>query len=104
MLPLLGDGRKPEAYAEKLDKIDVIYQDVAQPDQARILRDNARAFLKSGGHALMAVKAPSIDVTKTSAEIYENVLRELGQDFEVVEKFPLDPFEKDHLFLLLRVK
>ncbi|VVC04365.1 Fibrillarin-like rRNA/tRNA 2'-O-methyltransferase [Candidatus Burarchaeum australiense] len=104
MLPLLADARQPQTYADKIEKIDVIYQDVAQPDQARILIDNAKLFLKKGQFALIAVKSQSIDVTKKTSEIYENVLAELSSHFEVVEKLPLEPYEKDHLFVSLRVK
>jgi len=104
MLPLLADARKPEEYAGKIGRIDAIYQDVAQPDQARILARNARMFLKKGQPALIAVKAPSIDVTKRAAEVYSDVLRELEKDFELVEKIDLNPYEKDHLFLSLRLK
>jgi len=104
MLPLLADARKPREYAEKVDGIEVIYQDVAQPDQARILRDNARVFLKSGGRAMVAIKAPSIDVTKKAKEVYAQVLDELEKNFEIVEKIDLNPFDKDHLFLSLRLK
>ena len=104
MLPLLADARKPERYKEKLERIDAIYQDVAQPDQARILIDNARTFLKPGKPVLIAVKAPSIDVSKKPSEIYDEVLNELSESFDIIEKLTLDPYERDHLFLSLRLK
>lgn len=99
MLPLLADARQPQDYADKLEAVDVIYQDVAQPDQATILINNAKLFLKPGQYALIAVKSQSIDVTKKPSEIYEQVLAELSPHFEVVEKLPLEPYEKDHLFI-----
>lgn len=104
MLPLLADARQPQEYADKLEAVDVIYQDVAQPDQSAILINNAKLFLKAGQYALIAVKSQSIDVTKKPSEVYETVLAEFEPHFEVVEKLGLEPYEKDHLFLLLRVK
>lgn len=104
MLPILADARQPAAYARKIERIDVLYQDVAQPDQAKILVENAKLFLKKGKHALIAIKSQSIDVTKKPAEVYDDVLKELQPHFEVVEKVELSPYEKDHLFVSLLLK
>ena len=104
MLPLLADARQPQDYADKLEAVDVIYQDVAQPDQATILINNAKLFLKKGQYALIAVKSQSIDVTKKPSEVYEAVLAEFAPHFDVVEKLALEPYEMDHLFLSLRMK
>jgi len=43
----------PEAYADKVCIADVLYQDVAQRNQAEIFLKNARLFLKKGGYALL---------------------------------------------------
>lgn len=105
MIPILEDARKPGAYVEYVKgKVDCIYEDVAQPDQARILAMNADRFLKKGGSALMAIKSQSIDVTKPPKEVYAAALRELEEKFEVVQKLELEPFEKDHLFVSLKLK
>jgi rRNA 2'-O-methyltransferase fibrillarin len=42
---------------------DVIFADVAQPDQARILALNAHYFLKNRGHFVISIKANCIDST-----------------------------------------
>jgi len=103
MVPVMADARKPEEYAGYINgKVDVIYEDVADPEQARIMLANAKTFLKQGGWALMAIKSQSIDVSKRPAEVYEEVLGELGAAFEVIERIDLSPFDKDHLFVLLR--
>jgi fibrillarin-like pre-rRNA processing protein len=39
-----------------LRKVDTIYCDVAQPEQAKLLADNADVFLKSGGWVMITVK------------------------------------------------
>jgi len=36
--------------------VDVIFADVAQPDQARIVAINAHTFLKTGGHFVISIK------------------------------------------------
>lgn len=43
--------------------VDVIFEDVAQPDQARILAMNAECFLKNGGGFVISIKANCIDST-----------------------------------------
>ena len=48
MSPILGDARRPRSYAMLVPKVDVIYADVAQPDQAEIVVGNAELFLKPG--------------------------------------------------------
>ena len=36
--------------------VDVVFADVAQPDQARIVGINAQHFLKTGGNFVISVK------------------------------------------------
>ncbi|MGB9719125.1 MAG: fibrillarin-like rRNA/tRNA 2'-O-methyltransferase [Candidatus Anstonellales archaeon] len=103
IIPILADARKPESYAE-IGKVDAIYQDIAQPDQDDILILNAKKFLKKGGYALFCVKSQSIDVTKKPEEVFENVKKKIKQHFEIEEEIALDPYDKDHLFLVLKFK
>ena len=105
MSPLLEDARFPEKYAMFVAEVDVIYCDVAQPEQAKILADNADVFLKPEGWAMLAVKAQSIDVTREPSEIYEreiNVLRKRG--FHIEEVVPLEPYDKAHVMILAQKK
>ena len=39
--------------------VDVIFSDVAQPDQARIVTHNAGFFLKNNGWVMISIKAGS---------------------------------------------
>ena len=102
MLPLLADARKPEDYEKDVGKVDVLYEDVAQPDQDEILIKNARQFLKKGGYAMLAIKSQSVDVTKEPEEVYMRVLGKLGKHFKILESYELSPFDKDHLFVVMR--
>lgn len=105
MYPLLNDARKPYEYRHIVELVDGIYADVAQPEQAAIVADNADYFLKENGYLLLAIKARSIDVTKEPSEVFKheiNVLRERG--FEIVDMVHLEPFDKDHAMVYARYK
>lgn len=103
--PILGDARRPRTYSVNVPKVNGIYADVAQPDQAGIVVENARVFLKSGGWAVMAVKSRSIDVTKAPQRIYAAEIEKLREGgFEIDESLELDPFEKDHALVVSRLK
>ncbi len=101
MIPILADARQPQEY-EEAGNADVIYQDVAQPDQAKILLKNAENFLESGGYAMVAVKAASIDVTKPPEKVYEKFISEIEEGLEVLQKTQLEPYDKDHMFIVSR--
>ncbi|MFH0835248.1 MAG: fibrillarin-like rRNA/tRNA 2'-O-methyltransferase [Candidatus Micrarchaeota archaeon] len=102
MLPILADGRKPESYAKELpERVDLVFEDVADPAQARILAENAR-FLRKGGIAMIAVKARCISSAENPETVYKAVEAELSRTFEISEKMRLEPYEQDHEFLVLR--
>lgn len=102
MMPILGNANLPEEYAF-VPKVDFVYQDVAQPNQAEILIKNCQYFLKSKGLAFLAVKARSIDVTKRPSEVYRGVTKKLADaGFELLVQKDLAPFERDHLGILAR--
>lgn len=105
IIPILADARKPEDYENiVIEKVDLVYEDVASPDQIQILIRNAERFLKSGGWTMIAIKSQSIDVTKKPPEIYEMCLNELKKHFKILEKVELDPYEKAHLFVVMKFK
>ncbi|MFX1518706.1 MAG: fibrillarin-like rRNA/tRNA 2'-O-methyltransferase [Promethearchaeota archaeon] len=101
MIPILADARFPETYRMFIGPVDVIYQDVAQPAQAKILVDNAKIFLKHEGHAMLAIKARSIDSSKEIAAIFSEEIDILKSDFIVEETIEsLKPFDKDHCMVI----
>ncbi|MFX1319494.1 MAG: fibrillarin-like rRNA/tRNA 2'-O-methyltransferase [Promethearchaeota archaeon] len=100
MIPIMADARYPESYIQIPEMVDVLYQDVAQPNQAKILVQNAKRFLRSGGTAYVAIKARSIDVAAKPTRIFSREEKTLAQsEFTVVDRFSLDPFSADHVFL-----
>lgn len=105
MSPILEDARFPERYAMFIGrKVDDIYCDVAQPEQAKILADNADLFLRSSGWIMLAVKAQSIDVTEEPSEIYKREVKVLrNRGFRVEEIVPLEPYDKAHAMIVAQI-
>lgn len=106
MTPILEDARFPEKYALFIrGRVDDIYCDLAQPEQARILADNADMFLKHEGYVLLAIKARSIDVTKEPSEVYKREIRVLcDRGFDVLQVVDLEPYDVDHVMVLAKLK
>jgi len=105
IIPFLGDSRKPEDYESVvMEKVDLVYEDVASPDQIQILIRNAQKFLQPDGVAMIAIKSQSIDVTKEPKQTYKECLEELENYFEIIDKVELDPYEKAHLFVVMKMK
>jgi len=101
MSPILADARFPERYSVLVEKVNEIYCDIAQPEQAKILADNADLFLKPNGWILLAVKARSINVTKEPSEIYKQEMNTLkNRSFEIHKVVHLEPFDKDHVMIV----
>lgn len=104
IIPILGDARMPETYAQQIEQVDLIYEDVAQPDQSEILLRNAEAFLKPNGVCMIAIKARSINVSEDPTVIFQQERKKLEQKFVLQKEVRLDPLEKDHTFFVGRMK
>ena len=104
MSPILEDARFPEKYEMFINgEVDDVYCDIAQPEQAKILADNADLFLKKSGWIMLAVKAQSIDVTKEPSEIYKREVRVLeSRSFFIEEIVDLEPYDKAHAMVVAR--
>ena len=70
VVPIIEDARHPQKYRMLVPMVDVIFADVAQPDQARILGLNAGMFVKNRGHFVISIKASCIDSTKPAEVVY----------------------------------
>jgi fibrillarin-like pre-rRNA processing protein len=100
MLPVLADASQPKEYSEYCEGIDIIYQDVAQPNQAAILLKNASLLDK--GYLLLAIKARSVDVTKNPSEVIKSEVALLEKELDVMETVRLEPYEMDHALVVCR--
>jgi fibrillarin-like pre-rRNA processing protein len=101
LFPLLADARQPEEYAHVVEPVDIVVQDVATRGQGDVAVTNAR-FLRPDGRLLMAIKARSEDVTAEPADVFEEVLDDLGEAYDVLETERLEPFHDDHLGVVAR--
>jgi len=103
IVPILADARKPELYYW-IEKVDVVYVDIAQPDETEITIRNCKEFLKPNGYLMMAIKSRSIDVTKSPKEIYKNEIKKLKESgFKIVDWKTLDPLERAHAFIVAKL-
>lgn len=102
IVPIMGDAREPTAYRDLVGEVDLLYQDVAQRDQAGILLRNLPS-LREDGLAILMVKARSVDVTADPDRVFRRVRGDLEAGGAPVERVvPLSPYRKDHAALLLR--
>ncbi|MBI1972280.1 MAG: fibrillarin-like rRNA/tRNA 2'-O-methyltransferase [Candidatus Aenigmarchaeota archaeon] len=101
IVSIKADARKPEDYSW-VEKVDVVYEDVADPEQVAILLRNAGAFLKKGGYAMMAIKSRSIDVTRAPKEIFRESVEMIKNTMEILDFVTLEPHEVDHAFIVCR--
>ncbi len=101
MSPILADARLPGSYGRMVEQVDIIYCDVAQPEQAQILADNADMYLVDEGWVMLAIKAQSIDVTKDPSVVYQNEINILEtRGFRVNEVVGLEPYDKAHAIVV----
>jgi len=97
IIPIVEDARYPLKYRMLVGMVDVIFADVAQPDQARIVGLNAQYFLKNGGHFVISIKANCIDSTSPAEAVFASEIKKLqGMDFKPDEYVTLEPYERDH--------
>jgi len=98
VIPIIEDARHPQKYRMLMPMVDVIFADVAQPDQARILGLNAAYFVKNRGHFVISIKASCVDSTKPPEVVYASEIEALKeQKFRPVERISLEPYERDHI-------
>jgi fibrillarin-like pre-rRNA processing protein len=97
VLPILEDARKPRSYFSIFGQVDVIYCDIAQPDQTAIAIENCIVYLKPKGRLLITIKARSIDVVEDPKVVIAKEMKRLEiNGFEINQTINLEPFDKDH--------
>lgn len=105
LIPILADANHPETYANNLREIafDVLYQDIAQPNQAEIFLKNS-VFLKKGGNGLLVLKAHSIDSSSVPATVFEQQTKQLKPTFDIIQTVLLEPFQTAHALIHCKKK
>ncbi len=103
LFPLLADAQLPERYRADVGLVDLIYQDVAQRNQAAIFVENARATLAPRGRGIFMLKVRSVTQSRPSESIVRDARTELQRGgMEVRAEVGLSPFARDHVALLTR--
>ena len=96
VMPIMADASSPEQYAPLVETVDLLYQDVAQPDQAAIALRNC-AFIRTGGHLVLMLKTRSVDIRKQPGEVFRDTLDILiSAGLTVTESTWLAPYHQDH--------
>jgi len=96
VIPILQDARHPKQYFSVYGKVDVVYSDIAQPDQTEIAIANCQAFLKDDGYLFLVIKTRSIDVTQAPKNVIQGEIKKLQENFSVLQSMTLEPYDKDH--------
>lgn len=95
VVPIVEDARQPARYRMIVPMVDVIFADVAQPDQARIVAMNANWFLKVGGGVLISIKANCIDSTAPPAEVFASEVQKMRAE-SIKPKYQLTLGKQHH--------
>jgi fibrillarin-like pre-rRNA processing protein len=97
IIPILMDARRFLQYYSYYGLVDVVYSDIAQPDQTDIAINNCKCYLKSGGDLIIVIKTRSIDVLTDPRLVTQNEAKKLeNNQFQILQIINLEPFDKDH--------
>lgn len=102
IIPLIADASRPR-YGHIVELVDLLYQDIAQKNQADIATTNAEMFLRSRGYACIFIKARSVDVTAKPRTVYRSQVKKLKEIFDVIRVDDLGPYYKDHAAVIARL-
>ena len=102
IVPILQDARRPGEYSAVYGKVDIVYADIAQPDQTQIVLENCQMYLKDGGVLFLVIKTRSIDVVKTPHQVVKEEREKISRNMEVLEVIDLLPYDKDHAMIIAR--
>jgi len=100
IVPIIQDARRPEEFFSVYKKVDIVYVDIAQPDQTNIAIENCKLYLKSGGYLFLVIKTRSIDVVKDPKRVIKNEIKKLESLFEIKQTIDLQPYDKDHAMVV----
>jgi len=103
IVPIMADAGRPDEYAPFMEGVDLVYQDVAQPNQVEIALKNI-VFLKPGGHLILMLKTRSVDVRQDPAEVLAGARAGLERHLDVADVRWLDPYHHDHAAIVCTLR
>jgi fibrillarin-like pre-rRNA processing protein len=105
IIPIVSDARNYLKYYGYFGIVDIVYSDIAQPDQTMIAIDNCKSYLKDNGDLLIIIKTRSIDVLTDPKIVTQNEAKKLeDNNFTIIQIINLEPFEKDHALIHAKFK
>jgi len=103
IIPIFENANHPEKYSFIVPKVNLVYQDISQRNQAEIFTKNVGKYLKKDGFAILMVKARSIDVSLKPKAAYDLVQKTLEENnFKIKSQIELAPYEKDHAAIFIK--
>ena len=101
VIPIVEDARHPQKYRMLIGMVDVVFADVAQPDQARIIALNSHMFLKDNGGVVISIKANCIDSTVDAETVFAREVQKMREErIKPLEQLTLEPYERDHCIVV----
>jgi fibrillarin-like pre-rRNA processing protein len=105
VIPILGDANQPAEYAQFISgRVDVIFQDVAQPNQTEILIKNVKRFLEPRkGNFIYAIKPRSIDTAGDPTHIFNEQIALMEKEgLQITDNINISSYQIDHIVLFGR--
>jgi len=101
IVPIIEDARSPYKYRMLVPMVDVIFSDISQPDQSRIVMENAQYFLKDEGGIVISIKASCVDSSVPPEKVFADEVNWLRKNqFKPLEQVTLEPYEKNHAMVV----
>jgi fibrillarin-like pre-rRNA processing protein len=102
LLPLLADAQLPERYRADVGLVDLLYQDVAQRNQAAIFVENARTCLADRGTGILMLKVRSVTQRRAGPVVVREARGELERGgLSVRAEVTLAPFSREHVAMVV---
>lgn len=90
VFPIISDAQRPELYGMFIDKVDVIYQDVSQPNQIDIFTRNMDYFGSRRGILMLKTFSLRSDFS------IEKEIKRLEENFAVQQVKDISRFHRGH--------
>ena len=101
IFPMMADANRPENYRDLVGRVDFVYQDIAQRNQLDIFLKNL-TFKKNRGYGMIAIKAKSIDVSKPSKKVIDDLVKQvIDKGYQMVDTVDISKWQKDHSILMV---
>jgi len=100
LVPILADAQLPERYQADVRAVELLYQDIAQRNQAGIFVENARACLSPRGRGILMLKVRSVTQQRPTATVVREARSALSAArLAVAYETALTPFSREHAAL-----